>query len=132
MGDAVAKELEASSFGIICVTRENVQTPWVLFEAGALAKSLEGARVIPLLLDLDFRDITGPLAQFQAKKVEKPGVEEVIDPSIERHLIPIPKIGPDPFSRHCGPSSRHRSRRFRMRRRLLDERDRRAKYSKNW
>lgn len=74
----MAKELEVSGFGIICITRDNVQMPWVLFEAGALAKSLADSRVIPLLLDLDFRDITGPLAQFQAKKVEQSGLEEVI------------------------------------------------------
>lgn len=76
--EAVAKELADSNFGIICVTRENVGSPWVLFEAGALAKTMQGSKVIPLLLDLDFRDITGPLAQFQAKKVEKAGVSEVI------------------------------------------------------
>jgi len=76
--EAVAKELEESNFGIICVTRENVSSPWVLFEAGALAKSMQESRVIPLLLDLDFRDVTGPLAQFQAKKVEKSGLSEVI------------------------------------------------------
>jgi hypothetical protein len=76
--DAVAKELESSNFGIICITRENVNSPWILFEAGALAKSMQGSRVIPLLLDLEFRDITGPLAQFQAKKFEKSGLCEVI------------------------------------------------------
>jgi hypothetical protein len=76
--DSVAKELEASNFGVICVTRENVSSPWILFEAGALAKSMKGSRVIPLLLDLDFQDISGPLAQFQAKKVEKGGVGEVV------------------------------------------------------
>ena len=63
--EAVAKELADSNFGIICVTRENVGSPWVLFEAGALAKTMQGSRVIPLLLDLEFTDITGPLAQFQ-------------------------------------------------------------------
>lgn len=77
--ESVAKELEASNFGIICVTRENAGSPWVLFEAGALAKSLQGSRVIPLLLDLEFRDVTGPLAQFQAKKLEKSGLNEVIN-----------------------------------------------------
>lgn len=76
--ESVAKELEASNFGIICVTRENVSSSWILFEAGALAKSMNGSRVIPLLFDLDFRDITGPLAQFQAKKLEKSGVGEVV------------------------------------------------------
>jgi hypothetical protein len=76
--DAVAKELDACNFGILCVTRENLNSPWVLFEAGALAKSLEGGRVIPLLLDLDFREISGPLAQFQAKKCERAGLLETI------------------------------------------------------
>lgn len=76
--DSVAKELEASNFGIICVTQENIDSSWILFEAGALAKSMNGGRVIPLLLDLDFQDISGPLAQFQAKKLEKDGMAEVI------------------------------------------------------
>src|SRR5438309_2275445 len=59
-------------------TPENVGAPWVLFEAGALAKSMQGARVIPLLFNLGIGDITGPLAQFQAKKVEKGGLGDAI------------------------------------------------------
>ncbi len=74
----VAKELEASKFGIICITRENIASPWILFEAGALAKFMQEGRVIPLLLDIEFKDITGPLAQFQAKKVEKGGLLDVV------------------------------------------------------
>ena len=74
----IAKELEESNFGIICVTKENVNAPWILFEAGALAKSLQDGRVIPLLLDLDVKDISGPLAQFQAKKVGRADVKQVI------------------------------------------------------
>lgn len=30
----VSKELEASNFGIMCVTKENTASPWILFEAG--------------------------------------------------------------------------------------------------
>jgi len=74
----IAKELEASNFGIICVTPENAGAPWLLFEAGALAKSMQGARVIPLLFNLEFSDITGPLAQFHAKKTDRTGLSEVI------------------------------------------------------
>lgn len=74
----VAKELEASNFGIICVTPENLTEPWILFEAGALAKSMNGGRVIPLLFSLEFSDISGPLAQFQAKKFSREGLGEVI------------------------------------------------------
>jgi hypothetical protein len=92
--EQVAKELEASNFGIICVTQENVASPWVLFEAGALAKSLQGSRVIPLLLDLEFRDITGPLAQFQAKKVDRAGLFEVVQSlnQLATHAVPEDRV----------------------------------------
>lgn len=90
-GIAVAKELEASNYGVICVTRENLNAPWVLFEAGALAKSLADSQVIPLLLDLDFKDISGPLAQFQAKKAEKDGIEEVVYSINKAANHPVPE-----------------------------------------
>lgn len=89
---SVAKELAASNFGIICVTSENVTSPWVLFEAGALTKSLETGRVIPLLLDLEFTDISGsgPLAQFQAKKLTQQAIGEVIQSIQKAAEKPIP------------------------------------------
>jgi TIR domain len=76
--DKIAKELEVCSFGIICLTQENIVSPWILFEAGALAKNMQKGRVIPLLLDIDIKDVAGPLAQFQAKKAEKGGLFDVI------------------------------------------------------
>jgi hypothetical protein len=92
--DQVAKELEASNFGILCITRENVGSPWVLFEAGALAKSMQGSRVIPLLLDLEFQDITGPLAQFQAKKVERTGLFDIVQSlnQLAPHAVPDDRV----------------------------------------
>lgn len=92
--DQVAKELEACNFGILCITRENVSSPWVLFEAGALAKSMQGSRVTPLLLGLEFRDITGPLAQFQAKKVERDGLLDVIQSLNQsaQHAVPEARV----------------------------------------
>jgi hypothetical protein len=74
----IAKGLESCNFGVLCITKENVNSPWILFEAGALAKSMQDGRVIPLLLDLDFKEVSGPLVQFQAKKVEKNQVRELI------------------------------------------------------
>lgn len=74
----IAKELEASNFGLLCITRENLNAPWILFEAGALAKSMQDGRVIPLLLDVDFKEITGPLAQFQSKKFDSSGMKELV------------------------------------------------------
>jgi len=88
---SVAQELAVSNFGIICITSENVTSPWLLFEAGALTKSLETSRVIPLLLDLEFSDISGPLAQFQAKKLTRQGVGEVILSIQKAAETPIPE-----------------------------------------
>jgi hypothetical protein len=89
----VAKELATSNFGIICVTQENLGSPWILFEAGALAKSLDGAKVIPLLLGLEFSNISGPLAQFQAKKLGKEGLSEIV------HSINQSATAPEPDDR---------------------------------
>lgn len=77
-GLEVAKELDDSTFGVTCITSENLIAPWLLFEAGALAKSMQEGRVVPLLLDIDFREISGPLAQFQAKKVERGGIWDTV------------------------------------------------------
>jgi hypothetical protein len=88
---SVAKELETTNFGIACLTRENVASPYILFEAGSLAKLLGESKLIPLLLDLEFRDITGPLAQFQAKKVDKDGLNEVIQSINQASSQPIPE-----------------------------------------
>ena len=74
---AIAGELENSNFGIICVTPENLSSEWILFEAGALSKSMQDGKVIPLLFGLELSDISGPLAQFQAKKADQEGLMEV-------------------------------------------------------
>src|SRR6266571_6593698 len=118
--DAVAKQLESTNFGIICVTRENVAAPWILFEAGSLAKSLQESRVVPLLLDLEFSEITGPLAQFQAKKVDKDGLSELVH-SINAVAAPqeFPKRARASYLRHSGLSSRLRSWRFPNRSQVL-------------
>jgi TIR domain len=76
---SIADKLEDSNLGIICITPENIASPWILFEAGALAKRVQEGHVIPLLLDIELQDFAGPLAQFQAKKVEREGLFDVID-----------------------------------------------------
>ena len=61
----LANSLEESRFGIVCLTRDNFTRPWILFEAGALAKGLSD-NVCTLLLDLDPNMVDLPLSQFQA------------------------------------------------------------------
>lgn len=57
-------QLKDTTVGIICLTQENKARPWILFEAGALAKGLSTSRVCTLLVDLESKDIEDPLAQF--------------------------------------------------------------------
>ena len=71
---AVAGELETSNFGILCITPENLSSEWILFEAGALSKAMQDAKVIPLLFGLELSDLSGPLSQFQALKVDEQGM----------------------------------------------------------
>ncbi len=75
---AIAGELESSNFGILCITPENLRSEWILFEAGALSKSMLDAKVIPLLFGLELSDLSGPLSQFQALKVDQQGLMNVI------------------------------------------------------
>lgn len=74
----IAKELEAASYGIICVTYENLDAPWVHFEAGALSKSLEKANVVPFLFGVKRSEVQGPLLQFQSVIFEKDDVEKLV------------------------------------------------------
>jgi hypothetical protein len=55
------RELNEGSFGIVCLTREGALAPWMMFEVGALAKSVESARVCPYLIDMAQTDVpAGP------------------------------------------------------------------------
>jgi len=41
----IASELADSSYGILCVTKENLHAPWLTFEAGALSKTMDKSYV---------------------------------------------------------------------------------------
>ena len=76
--DAIAQALGETNFGIVCVTRANQYAPWLIFEAGALAKSIELARVVPLCIDLSFSEVTGPLSSFQGRPLDRDGVGRLV------------------------------------------------------
>src|SRR5688500_18487578 len=67
----IAKVLEEALSGIICLTAQNLEAPWLMFEAGALAKSLDKSRVVPLVFGAELSDLRGPLPQFQAAVFRK-------------------------------------------------------------
>ncbi len=57
-------QLANTGVGIICLTKQNINKPWILFEAGALAKGISSNRVCTFLIDLQPIDVENPLAQF--------------------------------------------------------------------
>lgn len=74
----IAQELEDSSFGILCVTKENVHAPWLTFEAGALSKTMEKASVSPFLFDIKRSEVSGPILQFQSTIFEREDIRKLI------------------------------------------------------
>jgi hypothetical protein len=74
----IAGELDESSFGIICVTKDNLSAPWVNFEAGALSKSINKSNVCPFLFNIKRSEVEGPILQFQSTIYEKEDVFKLI------------------------------------------------------
>ncbi len=77
----IESELSDTRFGIVVVTAENQEAPWLNFEAGALSRVVndEEHRVVPLLVDLDSpASLTGPLSQFQAKMATEDGMRGLV------------------------------------------------------
>ena len=75
----IAKELDSSQVGIICVTRDNLHSDWVLFEAGALSKSMDKSHVCPIIFGISNTDLSGPLKQFQTTEFEKSDIHKLIN-----------------------------------------------------
>ena len=61
----IGAQLEKTNFAILCVTSENLESPWMHFEAGAASKSTSQGRVCALLLDVTAANLNLPLSQFQ-------------------------------------------------------------------
>lgn len=74
----VASRLQDSRLGIICLTPGNLHADWILFESGALSKTLPNTYVCPLLFELHPADVKGPLAQFQATRANKEEVKQLL------------------------------------------------------
>lgn len=68
----IAKELEAAEFGILCVTKDNLNSAWLNFEAGALSKAIDKSKVCPFLFNLLPSEISNsPILQFQMTSVDR-------------------------------------------------------------
>ena len=82
-------ELKCSASCIVCVTPENKDRPWLLFEAGALACGLTAGNVCTLLIDLEEKDIQHPLAEFNATLPNREGMLALVKTLNNRTARPL-------------------------------------------
>lgn len=90
-------QLAATSFGILCLTRANRAKPWILFEAGALAKSLSSDTfVCPYLIDFRPEEMEpGPLTLFQAAEATEADTWKLvlgINQALKERQLPEPRL----------------------------------------
>lgn len=65
------EKLRDTKFGVLILTPESVNKPWLLFEAGAISKALTDNHCCPLLCGLSHADVTPPLSQFHGALINK-------------------------------------------------------------
>jgi len=64
--DIVRKKLKSSGVAILCLTKEGLHRPWILWEAGG------SARVYPILFGMQADELAhGPLEQFQSTEFRR-------------------------------------------------------------
>ena len=69
--DQIYKELRDSNFGLVCLNKDNLKSPWIMFEAGAISKNKD-SKLICLLFDgLNQNEVGKPLSFFQNTEFNK-------------------------------------------------------------
>jgi len=74
----LTNELEKTNYGILCLTPSNLNSRWLLFEAGALSKFQESSVCGLLLGDLKPTDVESPLSQFQHRQFSKVDIKTLL------------------------------------------------------
>jgi TIR domain len=74
----ISKELGQSQIGIFTMTAENLTSPWIMFEAGAISKVVDVSRVCPIVFGVEKIVLVGPLSRFQATAFDKSEVRQLL------------------------------------------------------
>ncbi|WP_013334947.1 toll/interleukin-1 receptor domain-containing protein [Gloeothece verrucosa] len=85
----ILQELENSKFGIICLTQESLNSPWLNFEAGALAKTRD-SQLYTFLFGITRQDLNfSPLRDFQSTYYDKADVKQLMKTMNENYDSPL-------------------------------------------
>lgn len=74
----ITEALETCQFGIIIITSESKNEPWLNYEAGAIALKLENEKTATFAVDLAASDIQRPLAKFQLTMFNREDIFKLI------------------------------------------------------
>jgi hypothetical protein len=77
--DQISNAANTHSYGLFCLTPENVDSKWIHFETGAISNTQAESHIVGLLLQgLSPSQISGPLSQFQHVKLNKDGMMKLL------------------------------------------------------
>jgi hypothetical protein len=87
--EEVLRQLKAARIGIICLTPESLDSPWLHFEAGALLRGMHVApgrqrndpvqnRAFTFLYDVEPAGLGGPLSQYQSTSATRADTQRML------------------------------------------------------
>ncbi|MCK9388530.1 MAG: toll/interleukin-1 receptor domain-containing protein [Sulfuritalea sp.] len=97
-------KLADADCAIICLTADNLKSPWLNFEGGAIS-IVKDKLAIPLLINIDRDKISGPYQHFQSVTLDIEGVEKLVldlkqlGKFRSPHENHLPKLLPDFFDK---------------------------------
>jgi hypothetical protein len=75
----LSQELRETDACIVCLTPENMNSTWLHFEAGEVAKVVKRKSLVcPFLLGVQKKELVGPLGQFQAANADRSDTLRVV------------------------------------------------------
>jgi len=91
--NTIGAHLSHASVGIICITPENAEAPWLMYEAGVLHGI--GAEVCPLVYGLLPEAGPEPIRNLQAKTLDRDGIWGVVN--LLNSKLPAGGLPPKPL-----------------------------------
>lgn len=76
--EALRDHLKRADAAIICLTPDNINSPWMHFEVGAIAGEKAESLILTYLFGVNPADISGPLAAFQSSNCNQEDTRKLV------------------------------------------------------
>jgi ubiquitin-like protein Pup len=90
--DEVMKGLQNARVGLVILTPENLNRPWLHYEAGYLTRYIRSGQglVSPILINLEASALTGPLSSLNSTEFKKEKFEKLMKDMNQKLERPVP------------------------------------------